>query len=447
MSGSSPDAKAAVQLVRLRTKYYHADVEFHVHRVRANEPENALAHDIGDYEAIICVTDVNRAETFVHVHRFLEQATDSGAFEVCLLVGNKVEHLSTKTSHVEDVEAWCQENAFEFVPVAANCDTTREEPALGETEGIDRVLEALHCNMWRSMTMLPREEPNQSVDKSTTNVVEDSTLLAEGKPSNNQETDSDDKPRDQEALEALLGSMELSDDTHATKKRDGTSNQDEIDEEDLDMAEFSTLINEVRRMREQGQTLSDAQRRQQAEAVAMRLWNYLGCDEESESDSDCTPTASTKMATTEAPKELNLMDLPIEQLNGLKSQLESELKQLTASFGGLREAQSRFIESKEALNNLSDNNKDKEILVPLTSSMFVPGTLTNVQEVLVDVGTGYFVEHNVDNAKAFMDRKIEFLKTNTESLQTVLSSKRNMLEGVITVMQHKLRIADQQAAQ
>lgn len=147
------------------------------------------------------------------------------------------------------------------------------------------------------------------------------------------------------------------------------------------------------------------------------------------------------MADGSSGREVNLVDLSLEQLNNLKTQLETELQQLTASFGGLREAQARFNESKEALKNLNESNLDKQILVPLTASMFVPGTLSDVKEVLVDVGTGYFVEQSVNDAKKFMDRKVEFLQTNTDSLKEVLENKRQMLEGVIFVMQQKMRTA------
>lgn len=34
----------------------------------------------------------------------------------------------------------------------------------------------------------------------------------------------------------------------------------------------------------------------------------------------------------------------------------------------------------------------KKILVPLTASLYVPGYLDDADKVLVDVGTGYFVE-------------------------------------------------------
>ncbi|CAK4078102.1 unnamed protein product [Aphanomyces euteiches] len=143
-----------------------------------------------------------------------------------------------------------------------------------------------------------------------------------------------------------------------------------------------------------------------------------------------------------AQNEVSLMDLSMEQLNNLKAQFEQELQQLSASFQGLREAQTRFAESKGALTALNPSNLGKRVLVPLTSSMFVPGKLTNVETVLVDVGTGYFVEKSVDEAKGFMDRKVAFLQQNTESLKEVLETKRTNLEAVIQVMQLKLRLAE-----
>jgi len=35
---------------------------------------------------------------------------------------------------------------------------------------------------------------------------------------------------------------------------------------------------------------------------------------------------------------------------------------------------------------------EKPILVPLTSSLYVPGTLADTDNVIVDVGTGFYVE-------------------------------------------------------
>ena len=35
---------------------------------------------------------------------------------------------------------------------------------------------------------------------------------------------------------------------------------------------------------------------------------------------------------------------------------------------------------------------DKTILVPLTNSLYVPGKLCDLENVIVDVGTGYYVK-------------------------------------------------------
>ncbi len=35
---------------------------------------------------------------------------------------------------------------------------------------------------------------------------------------------------------------------------------------------------------------------------------------------------------------------------------------------------------------------DKPVLIPLTSSLYVPGTLADTEKVIVDVGTGFYVE-------------------------------------------------------
>jgi prefoldin alpha subunit len=36
--------------------------------------------------------------------------------------------------------------------------------------------------------------------------------------------------------------------------------------------------------------------------------------------------------------------------------------------------------------------QDKTILVPLTNSLYVPGKLCDPDHVIVDIGTGYFVQ-------------------------------------------------------
>lgn len=58
----------------------------------------------------------------------------------------------------------------------------------------------------------------------------------------------------------------------------------------------------------------------------------------------------------------------------------------------LKMAKTKFAGSKEALEQINPSWKDKEILVPLTGSMYVPGVVKQVDSFIIDVGTGYYAE-------------------------------------------------------
>ncbi|XP_034022598.1 prefoldin subunit 5 [Thalassophryne amazonica] len=136
---------------------------------------------------------------------------------------------------------------------------------------------------------------------------------------------------------------------------------------------------------------------------------------------------------------VNLTELSLPQLEGLKTQLDQEIEFLTSSIGQLKVVQTKFVEAKDSLNVLNKNNKGKELLVPLTSSMYVPGTLNDVEHVFVDVGTGYYVEKNVEEAKTFFKRKVDFLTKQIEKIQPALQEKHGMKQAVIEVMNVKLQ--------
>lgn len=58
----------------------------------------------------------------------------------------------------------------------------------------------------------------------------------------------------------------------------------------------------------------------------------------------------------------------------------------------LKIAKTKFEGSKDALEQVSDDWKEKEILVPLTGSMYVKGVVNNIDKFVIDVGTGYYAE-------------------------------------------------------
>lgn len=51
-----------------------------------------------------------------------------------------------------------------------------------------------------------------------------------------------------------------------------------------------------------------------------------------------------------------------------------------------------YTDSAEALQTISPENKGKELFVPITGSLYVKGNLSNTDNVLVDIGGGYYVQ-------------------------------------------------------
>ena len=145
---------------------------------------------------------------------------------------------------------------------------------------------------------------------------------------------------------------------------------------------------------------------------------------------------------------VDVMQLPPADLQKLRASLTEDVQTITQNYGNLKMAHSKYGQALEALQDITPENKDKRIMVPLTSSLYVPGQLSNIESVLVEVGTGYFVEKPIDGAKTFIQGKIEMVQGNLAKVAGALSGKRRDLDAVSAILQQKLQAqyaAQQQA--
>lgn len=121
---------------------------------------------------------------------------------------------------------------------------------------------------------------------------------------------------------------------------------------------------------------------------------------------------------------VDLATLSTQQLSSVKKQLDDEISHLTQSYTSLRQAQAKF---KDCLSSIvagiSSSTVDKPLLVPLTSSLYVPGTLADTEKVVVDVGTGFYVEKSCADAKVFYESKVEELGRNIGDLEKIVQGK------------------------
>lgn len=139
------------------------------------------------------------------------------------------------------------------------------------------------------------------------------------------------------------------------------------------------------------------------------------------------------------PQTIDINSLGLQQLTQLKQQLDQEIDLFGTSLQQLKIAQTKYQESGECVEKLTPETEGKEMLVPLTTSMYVPGNLVDVNKVIVDVGTGYFVEKDVPSAKDYFKRKINFVTQQMEKIQRLANEKITMRDAVIEIMEAKLQ--------
>lgn len=142
---------------------------------------------------------------------------------------------------------------------------------------------------------------------------------------------------------------------------------------------------------------------------------------------------------------VNPMDLSLEQLSSLRAQNEEELVELSRQMEALHGARGRYGSARGALDQLQAAPEDGRLLVPLNSSLYVPGRTLQPSKVIVELGTGYYCEKSAPEARELIDRKVALLNKSIETIESVGNTKRRNLDQLAMVMNYKIQQAQQRA--
>ena len=132
-------------------------------------------------------------------------------------------------------------------------------------------------------------------------------------------------------------------------------------------------------------------------------------------------------------------------MKDLSTAIENELKELSKNYAGIMQATKRFEQSKEALGYLKEYGKGAEVMVPMTSSLYVPGVIDEASQVLVEVGAGYFVEQPSDKAMGYCERRGTMMRENGTKLNQIIQLKKVQMQKVQGEMEKRFK--EFQAAQ
>ena len=131
----------------------------------------------------------------------------------------------------------------------------------------------------------------------------------------------------------------------------------------------------------------------------------------------------------ETMREVPIEKLSLEQLNYVGQQIEKEIKNYSQYYSSLRAVSNKYLDNKEYIKQLKEY-KEKEILVPMTSSLYIPGKCSDIKKLTVEIGANFFVETTIEKAEKFCDRKIENFKKNMTEIDKIIQDKNDQLNVV-----------------
>eukprot|EP00835_Amoeboradix_gromovi_P004398 NODE_339_length_10647_cov_0.388320.p7 type:complete len:133 gc:universal NODE_339_length_10647_cov_0.388320:9897-9499(-) len=128
---------------------------------------------------------------------------------------------------------------------------------------------------------------------------------------------------------------------------------------------------------------------------------------------------------------MDLNTLPVQQLIQVRQTLERDVQTLQMSAQQLQQLLNTFNENIGILK--SEMNS---AMIPLTNSIHVQGKIG--KKVMVDIGTGYFIQCSRDYAQEIYKRRISFVQDNAKPLMKDLEDKQKNLLVLTQVIQSRI---------
>lgn len=71
--------------------------------------------------------------------------------------------------------------------------------------------------------------------------------------------------------------------------------------------------------------------------------------------------------------------------------------------------------------------------------MYVVGKLVETDNVLIDIGTGYYAQKKVIDAKNYFDRRVAYVTEQMEKIQQLGLEKSKVRDATVDVIEMKLQ--------
>ncbi len=122
-----------------------------------------------------------------------------------------------------------------------------------------------------------------------------------------------------------------------------------------------------------------------------------------------------------------------DKLQSLLTQIGSYrelIRVLQQQISNLVEARSELSMTLNFLKNMRQLKPDTEVLIPVGSGALVPGRLTTVEKVLVEIGSGVVVEKSAEEAVQVIENRIKEVDETVGRLQKDIADIQEKIEAI-----------------
>ena len=128
-------------------------------------------------------------------------------------------------------------------------------------------------------------------------------------------------------------------------------------------------------------------------------------------------------------KEVPITQLSLQQLSHVGKSLDQEIQSLSGSYTSLKVVMNKFKDNKNYIKDLIES-KDKDMLIPLTQSVYIPGKCSDIKHLLIELGANYLVETDVKKAEEFCERKVQLLNENMDKVDKLIQDKSKIMNEI-----------------
>jgi prefoldin alpha subunit len=134
----------------------------------------------------------------------------------------------------------------------------------------------------------------------------------------------------------------------------------------------------------------------------------------------------------------------IQKYAGLIEYYKNQLAAIDQQFSFLQATINDYAQAKITIEKMKNAKNGTEILIPIGGGTFTFADAKDTSKILTDVGSGIVVEKNPDEAIAVLNKRIQSLQTNQESLTNLSKQINDQIEEISQKAQKLLKNIDNQ---